>query len=307
MLSIRNLGVSFGSSPLVRGVSLDVPPGAFVALVGESGCGKSLTAMSVTRLPPTDGAVLTGSVRIDDTEVLSLSPRELRAIRARAVSYVFQDPTSSLNPVLSVRTQLREALPPGTRDSDALLLDLLARVRVPDPPRVLAAYPHELSGGLQQRVVIAMAIAARPRYLVADEPTTALDVTTQRSVLDLLDALRKADGIGLLLITHNLGLVARYAETVHVMYAGEIVESGPAAKVLSAPRHPYTRGLLAAVPSLDLESIDGLQGIPGHVPPPSEWTSACTFAPRCPLASPECTAEPPPLRTDGPRAFRCRR
>ncbi len=299
VLSVRNLCVGLrtetGVSRVVRDVSLDVAPGEFAAIVGESGCGKSMTAMALSRLPPTDNADVSGSVLLDGTDLLRLPPRRLRAMRGRGIAYVFQDPSSSLNPVLTIRTQLREALPPGTprAETDRILTELLETVRVPDPARILKSYPHELSGGLQQRVGVAMAAAASPRLLVADEPTTALDVTTQRSVLELLDRLRRERGIALLLITHNLGLVARHADTVHVMYAGEIVESGPVREVLGHPAHPYTEGLLGAVPSLDMRSIDDLRGIPGRVPMPSEWGTGCAFAPRCPKAAPRCRTDHP--------------
>ena len=296
LLSVRGLSIAFPTTedpapaPVVRDVSLDVARGEFAAVVGESGCGKSLTAMSLTRLPPTDRALVRGSICFDGRELLDLPPKELRAVRGRGIAYVFQDPAGALNPVLRIRTQLAEALPPGTprAEADRRLRALLETVRVPEPDRILRAYPHELSGGLQQRVGVAMAAAADPLLLVADEPTTALDATTQKSVLELLDSLRRERGIALLLITHNLGLVARHAESVHVMYAGEVVESGPAAEVLRAPVHPYTRGLFAAVPSLDMRGIDDLQGIPGRVPLPGERGEGCAFAPRCPHAEAAC-------------------
>ena len=296
LLSVRGLSIAFPTeedpdpAPVVRDVSLDVARGEFAALVGESGCGKSLTAMSLARLPPTDHARVLGSVRLDGRELLGLPARELRAVRGRGIAYVFQDPSGSLNPVLRVRTQLREALPPGlgSAEEERRMRTLLETVRIPEPERILRAYPHELSGGLQQRVGVAMAAAADPQLLVADEPTTALDATTQKSVLELLDRLRRERGIALLLITHNLGLVARHADSVHVMYAGEIVESGPAVEVLRAPTHPYTAGLFAAVPSLDMGGIDDLRGIPGRVPVPAERGAGCAFAPRCPRAEAAC-------------------
>lgn len=314
LLSVDRLRVSFPAPrgqpalTVVRDATFEVEAGEFVALVGESGCGKSITALTLTRLPPTDNAVAEGSVRFDGTELLGLTRKALRGVRGRGIAYVFQDPSSTLNPVLRVGEQLREALPADVtpRNRNALLLDLLRRVQLPSPEDVLRAYPHELSGGMQQRVVVAMAAAARPHLLVADEPTTALDVTTQQHVLALLDALRRDLGMGLLLITHNLGLVARHADRVGVMYAGEVVEWGPAVAVLSAPLHPYTSGLLHAVPRLDLRSIDDLRGIPGRVPHPSEWPTGCAFAPRCPRATPECSAAPVPVseHRDG-RRVRC--
>ena len=310
LLSVRGLSIAFPTeedrdpAPVVRDVSLDVGRGEFAALVGESGCGKSLTAMSLARLPPTDHARVLGSVRLDGRELLGLPPRELRAVRGRGIAYVFQDPSGSLNPVLRVRTQLREALPPGlgAAESEARMRALLETVRIPEPERILRAYPHELSGGLQQRVGVAMAAASDPQLLVADEPTTALDATTQKSVLELLDRLRRERGIALLLITHNLGLVARHADSVHVMYAGEIVESGPAVEVLRAPAHPYTAGLFAAVPSLDMGGIDDLRGIPGRVPAPAERGEGCAFATRCPRAERAC-ADPSTRTMHTPRTI----
>ena len=293
-LSVRDLCVSLpteaGYLDIVRHVSLDVMPGEFAAIVGESGCGKSITAMALALLPPTDRAAVSGQVLLDGRDLLTLPPEELRGVRGRGIAYVFQDPSSSLNPVLSVRTQLREALPPDMprKEADRRLAELLETVRIHEPERILRSYPHELSGGLQQRVMVAMAAAASPRVLVADEPTTALDVTTQQSVLELLDNLRRERGIALVLITHNLGLVARHADRVHVMYAGEIVESGAVPDVLGHPSHPYTAGLIGAVPSLDMKGPGDLRGIPGRVPMPSEWGEGCAFAPRCARAVPEC-------------------
>jgi len=310
LLHIDSLRVSFpaerpGQTPLavVRDVTFSVQSGEFAALVGESGCGKSITALSLTRLPPTDQAIVEGDVRLDGKSILALTGRKLRHVRGRGIAYVFQDPTSTLNPVLRIGEQLREALPPSLSAAQgrAQLLELLATVQLPDPSHILRQYPHELSGGMQQRVVVAMAAASRPRLLVADEPTTALDVTTQQHVLELLDALRRQRDMGLLLITHNLGLVARYADRVGVMYAGELVETGQAVSVLAHPRHPYTAGLLASVPSLDLKSVTDLQGIPGRVPHPSEWPGGCAFAPRCLYATAACREAPIPLlaRTEG--------
>jgi oligopeptide/dipeptide ABC transporter ATP-binding protein len=277
-------------------------------LVGESGCGKSVTALSLTRLPPTDQAQLDGCVVFDGQDLLAATQGALRRVRGRGIAYVFQDPASTLNPVLRIEEQLREALPPDLRAAERRdeLLGLLRTVQLPAPERILRAYPHELSGGMQQRVVVAMAAAARPKLLVADEPTTALDVTTQQHVLSLLDTLRRTRGMGLLLITHNLGLVARYADRVGVMYAGQVVESGPAVAVLSAPRHPYTVGLLAAVPRLDMRSINDLHGIPGRVPHPADWPTGCAFAPRCPHATDACRAAPVPVTTTpDARSVRC--
>ena len=294
LLDVRNLRVAFRRDGReivpVRDVSFSVPEHGRVALVGESGCGKSLTALSLMRLSPTDRATVTGTIKTP--------PR---------IAYVFQNPTDSLNPVMRIRDQIREALP---RDmdraaQDARIVQLLARTGLPDPQRAARAYPCELSGGQQQRCMIAMALAASPNLLVADEPTTALDVTTQKQVLELIDSLAVETGMAVLLITHNLGLVAGRMDFVNVMYAGQIVESGPVTEVLAAPRHPYTKGLLAAVPALDAPRDAPLADIPGTVPPPDRWPSGCAFAPRCALATDVCSQGQPPVATDGARCWRC--
>lgn len=315
LLDVEQLRVRFPAGPdqepltVVRDATFTVQPGEFAALVGESGCGKSITALSLTRLPPTDTALVEGRQRFEGRDLTALSARDLRLLRGRGIAYVFQDPASALNPVLRIGEQLREAFPRGSHRGarrEAACEDLLRQVRLQEPRAILRAYPHELSGGMQQRALIAMAIAARPRLLVADEPTTALDVTTQRQVLDLLEELRTALGMAVLLITHNLGIVARFAERVHVMYAGETVESGETRALLTTPRHPYTTGLLAAVPRLDEPSIERLRGIPGRVPPPSEWGHGCVFAPRCRQALACCAVEPPPsVRLPDGRVVRC--
>ena len=268
LLEVEGLRVSFRIggrvSVPVRNVSFSVPRGGRVALVGESGCGKSLTALAIGGL--VDQAEIGGCLRG--------SPR---------LAYVFQNPMQSLNPVIRVGRQIAEA---GTAaDVPSLLLSVGLSA---DTAR---KFPCQLSGGQQQRVMIAMALAAEPDLLVADEPTTALDVTTQREVLELVDRVADERGMAVLFITHNLGLVREHSRFVNVMYAGEIVEAGPVADVLSHPRHPYTRGLLAAVPRLDAPKDAPLADIPGTVPPPTDWPSGCAFHPRCPLARPSC-AEP---------------
>ncbi|MCR5414144.1 MAG: ABC transporter ATP-binding protein [Kiritimatiellae bacterium] len=257
-----NLGGGRRSVP-VRDVSFSVPEEGRVALVGESGCGKSLTALAVGGLVD----------RADVSGIVSGHPR---------ISYVFQNPMQSLNPVMRVGAQIAEA----GRNAD--IPSLLSSVGL--PAAAARKYPCEMSGGQQQRVMIAMALAAEPDLLIADEPTTALDVTTQREVLDLMSRAAEERGTSLLLITHNLGLVARYARCVYVMYAGEIVESGPVKTVLRSPRHPYTKGLLAAVPRLDAPKDAELADIPGTVPPPTAWPTGCAFHPRCPKARPSCSS-----------------
>ncbi len=312
LLQVENLCVAFRREGVemrpVRSVSLSIDAGERVALVGESGCGKSLAALALTRLSPTDRARLSGRVLFDGANLLALAPGALSRVRGRGIAYVFQDPSGSLNPVMRVRDQIGECLAHLPRAARAAAVtDLLRRTGLPDPARAARAYPCELSGGQQQRVVLAMALAARPRLLVADEPTTALDVTTQRQVLDLIDELAEACGMAVLLITHNLGLVAGRTSRVYVMYAGQVVESGAAAAVLSAPLHPYTRGLLGAVPLLDAPRGAPLRDIPGTVPPPDRWPAGCAFASRCSDAEARCRAEPPPETTVGNRMHRCLR
>lgn len=309
ILQVRNLSVAFtreGQVTLpVRDVSFDVKAGERVALVGESGCGKSLTALSLVRLSPTDSARLSGSIVFNGEELLAKSDSALSAVRGRGIAYVFQDPSASLNPVMRIGAQIVEALPPGTKNSMEYIKGLLARVGIPDPARAFRAYPSEMSGGQQQRVMLAMALAARPQVLVADEPTTALDVTTQQQVLDLIDELARDFQMAVLLITHNLGLVAGRMQRVNVMYAGCVVESGRVEDVLLSPRHPYTRGLLAAVPRLDARRGEHLCDIPGTVPSPDALPSGCAFGPRCPDVQERCRLATPACQTCGNQQWYC--
>ena len=271
MLSVKNLRIAFRMegklSVPVRGVSFDVPENGRVALVGESGCGKSLTALAVGGL--VDRAEITG-------EIVG-SPR---------IAYIFHNPMQSLIPVMRVGPQIEEGLKGGGKERIA---ELLAAVGL--PKETAKKYPCNLSGGQQQRVMIAMALAQQPDLLIADEPTTALDVTTQKEVLDLVNRVADERKTAVLLITHNLGLVAQYSKYVNVMYAGLIVERGTVPEVLGSPIHPYTQGLLAAVPRLDLPKDSPLVGIAGTVPPPTDWPSGCAFHPRCPQAKPECSTK----------------
>ena len=317
-LAVEDLRVALpmpgGGGPVevVRGVSFRVPEGGFHALVGESGCGKSVAAAALTRLPPSDGpgARVSGRALLRGRDLLAMSPRELRAARGEGgVAYVFQDPMTALDPVLSVGFQMREAVPRGTPRAarERVVRDLLAEVGLPDPEKLLRAYPCELSGGMAQRVCIAMAMAQKPSLLVADEPTTALDVLMQRKALDLLRDLCRARGAAVLLITHNLALVSEYASTLSVLYAGRVVEDGPVADVLARPAHPYAEALLRAVPRLEGTSVEDLAVIPGRVPPPRDWSrGGCVFAPRCDRARPECSSSDPALRVVAPgRAVAC--
>lgn len=310
LLQVNDLAVTFrqGQEAVtpVRSVSLTVRAGERVAVVGESGCGKSLTALALARLPPTDRARLSGQVLFEGRDLLALPSSELARLRGRGIAYVFQDPSASLNPVMRVFDQIGECMP-RLRRAERLeaVVGLLAKTGLPDPARAARAFPCELSGGQQQRVMLAMALASRPKLLVADEPTTALDVTTQRQVLDLIDDLADAFQMAVLLITHNLGLVAGRMHRVNVMYAGQIVESGPVARVLRSPRHPYTRGLLAAVPRLDAPQGAELRDIPGTVPSASAWPAGCAFAPRCCEAAPRCHTDTPPETLEEGLMHRC--
>ncbi len=316
--AIRNFSLAFrqdeGLLPIVRNLSLSLRTGERTTLVGESGCGKSMTCLAIARLPPTDRAVVSGEIRFRGQSLLD-NPAAAAQLRGHGIAYVFQDPAASLNPVMRVGEQIAEAMRPDRlfapfcaslrRETHARGLALLARVRLPDPAALWRAFPCELSGGMQQRVMLAMALASEPALLVADEPTTALDVTTQADVLELLDRLVVETGLALLLVTHNLGVAAGHGDTLHVLYAGQIVESGPVAEVLGRPAHPYTHGLLLAVPRLQAAAPDRLRDIPGTVPPPGRLPPGCTFAPRCPRRSPRCGA-PPETRPLAPgRICRC--
>lgn len=315
LLDVRDLKTWFGdmTAPIraVDGVSFALRQGQTAALVGESGCGKSVTALSLTRLIPQPPAHYAGEVLFKGVDVLRMDERRLSALRGAQIAYVFQDPASALNPTLRIGWQIREAirLHRPTADARTESISLLDRVGLAEPARQAEVYPHELSGGMRQRVMIAMALACRPGLLIADEPTTALDVTIQAQILELLDALRREFHMAVLLITHNLGLVAENADRVHVMYAGRIVEEGPAEDVLTRPAHPYARGLLDAAPRLtgdDWHAGRRREGIPGSVPHPARLPPGCAFAPRCPRAQPACTAGEPALAAcGGDRRVRC--
>ena len=310
LLHVEELGVRFRRDGVVttpvRGVSLELAAGERLALVGESGCGKSMTCLGLTGLAPTDRAERTGCVRFRGCNLLTAGAAELRAIRGRdGIAYVFQDPAASLNPVMRIGDQIAECLAGARLARLTEAVRLLARVGLPDPERAVRAFPCALSGGMQQRAMVAMALACRPRLLIADEPTTALDVTTQRQVLDLIDELARETGMAVLLVTHNLGLVAGRADRVAVMYAGQVVETGPVTEVLRTPRHPYTIGLLAAVPRLDAPRDRKLVGIPGTVPSPDRWPEGCAFEPRCAQRMDVCLRPPPVVGAAAQRQARC--
>jgi peptide/nickel transport system ATP-binding protein/oligopeptide transport system ATP-binding protein len=300
LLEIEDLAVAFrterGEVEALSGVSFSVGAGESFGVVGESGSGKSLTALAVMGLvPDPPGRVSRGRVRFAG-EVLDAKAQA--RLRGREIAMIFQEPMSALNPVFTVGEQVAEGLRVHERLSHraawARAAELLGHVGIPDPARRLAQYPHELSGGMRQRVMIAAALACRPRLLIADEPTTALDVTIQAQILALLAALQRETGMAVLLITHDLGVIAQVVSRVAVMYAGRVVEAGPVVPVFEAPAHPYTRALLKSIPALNEEEAR-LPAIPGSVPVPSAWPAGCRFHPRCDLADAACTAAAPPL------------
>ncbi|MEV5602655.1 ABC transporter ATP-binding protein [Streptomyces sp. NPDC052299] len=315
LLEVRDLGVEFTApdgSPLraVRGVSFTLRRGETLAVVGESGSGKSTTALALNRMLPGTGRITTGTVRLDGRDLAAADEAELRAVRGARIGMVFQDPMTALNPVLTAGRHIDEALRAhGNRDKAARrarTVELLDRVGIPDPHRRADDYPHQFSGGQRQRILIAMALAGEPDVLLADEPTTALDATVQDQILTLLGDLNRETGTALVLITHNMGVVARACERVLVMYGGTVVEDGPTAEVLTRPRHPYTAGLLAAVPRLATPSGTRLTGIPGSPPDLTLLGDGCAFADRCTLAEERCrTATPPLARAAGDVRVAC--
>jgi peptide/nickel transport system ATP-binding protein len=316
LLQVRDLCVTFlrrGRRPIeaVDGLDLNVEAGQTVGLVGESGSGKTVTPLAVMGLLPHRLNIqVTGSVRFDGQELLEVSSGDLRSLRGRDMAMVFQDPMSALNPVLTVGRQIVEVLERHTDRKGSTArqeaVRLLADVGIPDPDRRLDNYPHQLSGGMRQRVMIAMALACNPRLLIADEPTTALDVTIQAQILDILRRLVIDRETALVLITHDLGVVAGICDTVHVLYSGRIVESADRRELFAHPRHPYTNGLLASVPRLDAPRGQPLQPIAGSPRDTIRWADGCAFSPRCPRRVEECLGGPPELADQGFRhALRC--
>ena len=292
----------------IDGISLTIGAGETVCLVGESGCGKTVTALSIGRLVPTPPAnYISGEILLDGRDVLKMSKSELQQVRGGVVSYVFQEPGAALNPVFRVGNQIKESLKlhRPEKANDAEVIRLLKLVGIPAPESRIRNYPFEMSGGMQQRVMIAMALASEPKLLVADEPTTALDVTIQAQILDLLRELKQRLGMAILLITHNLGIVGDMADRVAVMYAGQVVEMAPARELLRRPLHPYTRALMNSVPKLAGDA-DRLSAIPGNVPRIGNFPPGCRFYPRCPSARPECASTLPDLAQVEPgRWTRC--
>ena len=309
LLDVRNLHTQFAiSGGVVRavdGVSWDVAAGETVALVGESGCGKSVSALSVMRLVAAPaGRIVGGQILFKGRDLLQLSDEEMREVRGAAIAMIFQEPMTSLNPVLTVGRQLTESTEVHRGftpvQSRARALELLGMVGISDPERRLSQYPHQFSGGMRQRMMIAMALACNPALILADEPTTALDVTIQAQILELMKELSRKLGVAMVMITHNLGIVARYADRVNVMYAGRIVERGTAREIYANPRHPYTLGLLRSVPRLDEPRKAKLLPIQGQPPDLSHLPPGCAFQARCQFAVDRCLIEAPPLETVAP-------
>jgi oligopeptide/dipeptide ABC transporter ATP-binding protein len=288
-----------GPVPVVDDVSCDVRAGETVALVGESGCGKSLTMLSVMGLEPVPPAeIVAGQVLLDGRDLQALDENARRSVRGAEMAMVYQDPMTSLNPLMRIGDQIAEVLRAhgrSRRDADARTVEVLADVGIPRPERAARAYPHEFSGGMRQRVVIAMALALRPKVLIADEPTTALDVTIQQQIIALIGRLREEMSMAVVWVTHDLGVVARVAQRVLVMYAGHVVEEGSTAAVFATPEHPYTAGLLAAIPPIRGVERSRLRQISGTPPDPSNAPAGCPFRPRCPYAIDRCSEEMPPL------------
>jgi oligopeptide/dipeptide ABC transporter ATP-binding protein len=297
----------------VDGISFYLDRGELLGLVGESGCGKSMTALSVMRLVSPPGKIVSGEILFDGKDLLRLSDSEMRQMRGDDIAMIFQDPMTSLNPVYTVGEQIAEALrlhrKMSLKQAKQATIEAMREVAIPDPARRVDDYPHQLSGGMRQRVMIAMALACNPKLLIADEPTTALDVTIQAQILELLDELRKQRDLAVLLITHDLGVVAEVADRVAVMYTGRIVEESPVAELFERPKHPYTEGLLRSVPKLTSEHViknERLQTIEGTVPRPTDLPAGCHFAPRCSYRMPRCTEEDIPLyELDGEVKVRC--
>jgi peptide/nickel transport system ATP-binding protein/oligopeptide transport system ATP-binding protein len=308
LLSVEGLTMAFPTADgaparAVDGISFAIDRGEVLGLVGESGCGKSMTALCIMRLVPSPGRITAGRIVFDGTDLLTLPEPVMRSVRGARIGMIFQEPMTALNPVLTAGYQIAEALlvhqSISRRRAWERAVELLGEVGIPEASSRARDYPHQLSGGMRQRVMIAMAIACEPDLLIADEPTTALDVTIQAEILDLLRGLRERRGMGLLLITHDLGVVAEQADRVAIMYAGRIVEEAATPELFAHPTHPYTRALLRSMPTLGVHR-ERLETIPGNVPDITRRPSGCSFRDRCPLATPECAVAPPPLEPKRP-------
>ncbi|GAA3402632.1 ABC transporter ATP-binding protein [Paenibacillus hodogayensis] len=313
ILEVKTLKTSFKSknraTTVVDGIDFQIGPNEVVALVGESGCGKSMTSLSIMQLLPRSGEISGGEIRFRGKNLLNLSKKEMADVRGRKISMIFQEPMTSLNPVLTIGLQMTEAivrhLGVGKEQATQTADEWLRRVGFPEPTRTRRQFPHQLSGGMRQRVMLAMAMVCKPDLLIADEPTTALDVTIQAQVLDLMRDLLKETGMSVLFITHDLGVVAEMANRVIVMYAGQIVETADVRTLFTQSAHPYTKGLLQSTPRMK-GSIEKLVPIPGAVPPAGSILPGCRFADRCPLATEQCRERPPELREISPgHSVRC--
>jgi len=299
LLEVEDLAIAArsrrGDLEIVHGVDLRLGPGETVGLVGETGSGKSLTMLALMRLLSPPLAITRGRVVFEGTELTSLPERGMRGLRGSRIAMIYQDPMTSLNPLMRIGAQVAEAMTAhgvANDEADRRTLELLARVEIPDPERTARSYPHEFSGGMRQRAVIAIALAMRPRLLIADEPTTALDVTIQQQILALVNELRRELGMATIWVTHDLGVVARLVDRVVVMYAGHIVEDAPVDQLFHAPQHPYTKSLLAALPNPADDSRPALVQIPGRPPLPTDLVEGCSFRPRCPQAREACRVRP---------------
>ncbi len=300
LLEVRDLKTYFytgsGVVKAVDGVSFDVKPGKTLGIVGESGCGKSITSMSVLKLIEKPGKIVEGTIKFDNADIVPMNDEEIRHVRGNEISMIFQEPMTSLNPVFRVEEQIMEAVmlhqDIDKKEAQKIAVEMLGFVGIPRPEQVAKNYPHQLSGGMRQRVMIAMALACKPKLLIADEPTTALDVTIQAQILKLMNDLKEKTNTAIMLITHDLGVIAQMADDVIVMYSGKLVESAPVKELFDNPKHPYTKGLLASIPSLDQDK-ERLYSIEGIVPNPFELPKGCYFEPRCEFATEKCKTKMP--------------
>ncbi len=312
LLTVQDLQVQFqtkkGVNTAVGGIGFSVERGEILGIVGESGCGKSVTSLSILRLLGTNSMISQGSIKLEGRELLSLSEDEMCKIRGNEIAMIFQDPMTALNPTMSIGEQLMEPLMihQGYKKKDAWkeAVEVLKKVGIAAPEKRMKEYPHQLSGGMRQRVMIAMAVSCAPRLLIADEPTTALDVTIQAQILELMLELRQKMNTAIILITHDMGVVAETADNILVLYAGKVVEYGSVKEIFNNPRHPYTRGLLNSIPPLE-EDVDELNTIEGTVPGPGQMPAGCRFSPRCPLASERCSSCQPGLYKAGNSMVSC--
>ena len=313
LLSVENLQVQFqtkkGINTAVDGVSFSVEKGRILGIVGESGCGKSVTSMSILQLLGSNARISGGSIKLDGKELIGLPEKEMCRIRGNDIAMIFQDPMTALNPTLTIGTQLMEPIMLhqncGKKEAWTRAVDVLKRVGIAAPEKRMKEYPHQLSGGMRQRVMIAMALSCNPNLLIADEPTTALDVTIQAQIIDLMVELKHKINAAIMLITHDMGVVAEMADSIMVMYAGQVVEYGTAREIFRNPLHPYTQGLLSSIPRLD-KDVDRLYAIPGTVPSLNAMPEGCRFCVRCSCARPECAVQKPPMvQTPTGQKVRC--